>query len=75
MLLSMWYEQLHTEGILTPVLLIHPETIAENIAEMIKVATEVTQKMTLKIFAEIIGVNFCVMHRVNKPPRQIVSKI
>ena len=53
----MWYEQLQTEGTLTPVLLIHPETIAENIAEMIKVATEVTQKMTLKIFAEIIGAN------------------
>ena len=34
----MWYEQLYTEGTLTPALLIHPETIAENIAEMIKVA-------------------------------------
>ena len=33
---------------LFPALLIHPETIAENIAEMIKVATEVTQKMKLK---------------------------
>lgn len=71
----MWYKQLQTEGTLTPVLLIHPETIAENIAEMIKVATEVTQKMTLKIFAEIIGVNLCEMHRINKPPRKIVSKI
>ncbi len=71
----MWYEQLYTEGTLTPALLIHPETIAENIAEMIKVATEVTQKMKLKIFAEIIGANLCVMHGINKPPRKIVSKI
>ena len=31
----MWYKQLQTEGTLTPVLLIHPETITENIAEMI----------------------------------------
>jgi D-serine deaminase-like pyridoxal phosphate-dependent protein len=35
----MWYDQLHTAETLTPALLIHPETIAYNISEMIRVAT------------------------------------
>ena len=35
----MWYDQLHTAETLTPALLIHPETIAHNISEMIRVAT------------------------------------